>query len=93
MGKSSLVKAAHAVVNEGRAALALVEIHREDIATLPALLQRLGHIERRCILFCDDLSFDGRDASYKIAQSRPPRAGSRAAPTTSFFTPPRTGAT
>ena len=65
MGKSSLVKAAHAAVNDASAALALVEIHREDVATLPALLQRLARTERRCILFCDDLSFDGRDASYK----------------------------
>ena len=65
MGKSSLVKAVHAAVDDGPATLALVEIHREDIATLPALLQRLAKIERRCILFCDDLSFDGRDASYK----------------------------
>ncbi len=65
MGKSSLVKAAHAAANDGSTRLALVEIHREDIATLPGLLQRLGHTERHCILFCDDLSFDGRDASYK----------------------------
>ncbi len=65
MGKSSLVKAAHGAINDGAAALALVEIHREDIATLPALLQRLADTGRRCILFCDDLSFDGRDASYK----------------------------
>ena len=65
MGKSSLVKATHAAVNDGAGSLALVEIHREDVATLPALLQRLAKTERRCILFCDDLSFDGRDASYK----------------------------
>ena len=66
MGKSSLVKAAHAAVNVGRAeAVALIEIHREDIATLPFLLARLRVAARRCILFCDDLSFDGGDASYK----------------------------
>ncbi|WP_299617014.1 ATP-binding protein [Pelagibius sp.] len=68
MGKSSLVKAVHARVNEERGAgsrLALVEIHREDIPSLPRLLQRLRKTERPCILFCDDLSFDGGDASYK----------------------------
>lgn len=66
MGKSSLVKAVHARVNEGRAnPLALVEIHREDIPSLPRLLNLLRGIERRFILFCDDLSFDGEDASYK----------------------------
>ncbi len=70
MGKSSLVKAVHAAVNEeargnGLAPLALVEIHREDTPSLPRLLQRLRGAGRRCILFCDDLSFDGADTSYK----------------------------
>lgn len=69
MGKSSLVKAAHAAVNaepdrEG-AALKLVEIHREDIDTLPSLLAILKASEARFILFCDDLSFDQDDTSYK----------------------------
>jgi predicted AAA+ superfamily ATPase len=65
-GKSSLVKAIHAVVCEetgGR--LALVEIHREDLDSLPLLLQRLRDRPRRFLLFCDDLSFDGGDTSYK----------------------------
>src|SRR5690606_32198386 len=66
MGKSSLVKAVHAVINEAQpGALALVEIHREDIPSLPRLLQKLRHGSRRCVLFCDDLSFDASDASYK----------------------------
>lgn len=65
-GKSSIVKAVHATVNgETGGRLALVEIHREDIPTLPALLSHLRHSGRPCILFCDDLSFDGQDASYK----------------------------
>ncbi|MEX0924183.1 MAG: ATP-binding protein [Rhodovibrionaceae bacterium] len=66
MGKSSLVKAVHARVNEeGQAALALVEIHREDIPSLPRLLGLLRGTQRQWILFCDDLSFDQEDASYK----------------------------
>lgn len=65
-GKSSLVKAIHAQINaEMAGALALVEIHREDIPSLPVLLARLKSAERHCILFCDDLSFDSSDASYK----------------------------
>lgn len=65
-GKSSLVKAVHAEVNaEKDRSLALVEIHREDIPSLPHLLGLLRGSERRCIVFCDDLSFDGDDASYK----------------------------
>ena len=66
MGKSSLVKAAHAAVNaEKPGSLVLVEIHREDIPSLPRLLALLRATPRRCILFCDDLSFDQQDASYK----------------------------
>jgi predicted AAA+ superfamily ATPase len=66
MGKSSLVKAVHAHINQRRPkALALVEIHREDIPSLPRLLEQLRGAERRFMLFCDDLSFDSQDATYK----------------------------
>jgi uncharacterized protein len=65
-GKSSLVKAAHAAVNsEQPHALGLVEIHREDIPSLPRLLSLLRGCARRCLLFCDDLSFDRHDTSFK----------------------------
>jgi predicted AAA+ superfamily ATPase len=68
MGKSSLVKAVHAAVNakrQGAARLALVEIHREEIASLPTLLRTLRTARRRFLLYCDDLSFDKDDTSYK----------------------------
>ncbi|MEQ9638966.1 MAG: ATP-binding protein [Alphaproteobacteria bacterium] len=67
MGKSSLVKALHAaVVGEGHPNLKLIEIHREDIPTLPGLLRLLrARPDIRCLLFCDDLSFDHDDTSYK----------------------------
>ena len=66
MGKSSLVKSVHAEVNAATdGPLILVEIHREDIPSLPDLLKLLGRSDCRCILFCDDLSFDGQDASFK----------------------------
>jgi predicted AAA+ superfamily ATPase len=67
-GKSSLVKAVHAAVNaeaEAKSSIALIEIHREDLASLPLLLSRLRGQRRRCLLFCDDLSFDAADTSYK----------------------------
>ena len=65
-GKSSLIKAVHAAVNEKHPrALALVEIHREDLPSLPRLLSLLRSRPRRCLLFCDDLSFDQHDTSYK----------------------------
>ena len=65
-GKSSLVKAVHAKVLRDRpGSLALVEIHREDIPSLPKLLALLRASGRRCLIFCDDLSFEGSDASFK----------------------------
>jgi predicted AAA+ superfamily ATPase len=68
MGKSSLVKAAHASINIERKPadrLKLIEIHREDIESLPGLMDLLRSSAFRFIVFCDDLSFDGNDASYK----------------------------
>jgi uncharacterized protein len=68
MGKSSLVKAAHASINANRkpfVRLKLIEIHREDIESLPELMDLLRASVFRFIVFCDDLSFDGNDASYK----------------------------
>ena len=66
MGKSSLVKSVHAEINRqtpGR--LVLVEIHREDIPSLPKLLGLLRAQSKRALLFCDDLSFEAEDGSYK----------------------------
>jgi predicted AAA+ superfamily ATPase len=70
MGKSSLVKAIHAAVLAAMPAdapgkLKLIEIHREDIPSLPRLLNQLRAEPHRFILFCDDLSFDHDDAAYK----------------------------
>jgi len=66
MGKSSLVKAIHGAINaKTPRALALVEVHREDIASLPALLGHLRGRTRRVVLYCDDLSFDAEDSTYK----------------------------
>ena len=70
MGKSSLVKAAHAAANHAvPGGLALIEIHREDIRTLPDLLNLLRGRSRRCLILCDDLSFEREDADYKALKS------------------------
>ncbi len=67
MGKSSLVKAAHAAIGAAhpQAGLKLIEIHREDIESLPDLMALLRNAPQRFIVFCDDLSFDAEDTSYK----------------------------
>ena len=70
MGKSSLVKAVHAEANALMpGSLVLIEIHREDIASLPDLLRHLRGQARRCLIFCDDLSFEREDADYKALKS------------------------
>src|SRR5436309_4964469 len=70
MGKSSLVKASHATINAARGKsgpgpLKLIEIHREDIESLPELMTLLRGSKLRTIIFCDDLSFDADDTTYK----------------------------
>jgi predicted AAA+ superfamily ATPase len=77
MGKSSLVKAVHTTVNAsrgvapepGRGRVALIEIQRDDLSTLPELLALLRESARRFIVFCDDLSFEREDADYKALKS------------------------
>jgi predicted AAA+ superfamily ATPase len=67
MGKSSLVKAAHHLISEKMGGkLKLIEIHREDIESLPRLMSFIrSHPKLHFIVFCDDLSFDAQDTSYK----------------------------
>jgi predicted AAA+ superfamily ATPase len=69
MGKSSLVKAIHGNINDrtqdGFQRLVLIEIAREDLETLPTLMRRIGGEDARFIIFCDDLSFDSGETSYK----------------------------
>ena len=66
MGKSSLVKAVHAAVDGGSGRLKLIEIHREEIEALPELMALIRAQPRwNFLVFCDDLSFDAADTSYK----------------------------
>lgn len=68
MGKSSLVKSIHAHINQGRegtSRLKLIEVHREDIGSMPVLLGLIRQTVHRVIVFCDDLSFDAGETTYK----------------------------
>jgi uncharacterized protein len=70
MGKSSLVKAAHAEANRVMpGSLALIEIHRDELESLGGLLDQLRGQTRRCLIFCDDLSFESEDDGYKELKS------------------------
>lgn len=65
MGKSSLIKAVYNKVLELEKDVKLIEIQREDLPSISRLLIKLKKVEQRFILFCDDLSFNDDDASYK----------------------------
>jgi len=66
-GKSSLI---HALLNEhGDEGLRLVEIDKQQLSDLPELLNALANEPYRFVLFCDDLSFEPTDASYKAIKS------------------------
>lgn len=73
MGKSSLVKAIHAEICAGKHAdtkrLILVEISREELESLPILLRAIAKHPARFLIFCDDLSFDNGEVSYKSLKS------------------------
>lgn len=64
-GKSSLVKAIHAAVNDLGHRLKIVEVQREDLPSIGRLLALLRTSDERFLLFCDDLSFSNDDQHYK----------------------------
>jgi predicted AAA+ superfamily ATPase len=68
-GKSALVKSIHAALVKEGLALKLIEVSRDDIATLPALAAILRNRQERTLLFIDDLSFERGDNSYKALKS------------------------
>lgn len=70
MGKSALVKAVHAALTaEHPGGVVLVEIHREEISSLPTLLSLLRAVPRRIVILCDDLSFEPGEGDYKALKS------------------------
>jgi len=64
-GKSSLVKAVHGRICRDGLDCGLVELHREDIEDLPFVMQFLAGIDRRFIIFSDDLAFEHGESTYK----------------------------
>jgi predicted AAA+ superfamily ATPase len=66
-GKSSLVRALlHAYAAQG---LRIVQVDKDDLASLPAIVAEVKDRPYRFILFSDDLSFEPGDASYKVLKS------------------------
>ncbi|MGA1635546.1 MAG: ATP-binding protein, partial [Gemmobacter sp.] len=70
MGKSSLVKAVHGAVLAEGLRLRLIEMSRDDLASVGRLLNLMRAApDERFILFCDDLSFSHDDAQYKALKA------------------------
>ena len=66
-GKSSLVKALlHEYAEQG---LRLIEVDKSDLVSLPALLSLLKDRPEKFIVFCDDLSFETGDETYKALKT------------------------
>jgi predicted AAA+ superfamily ATPase len=66
-GKSSLVKA---LLNDLSAqGLRLIEVDRLDLVDLPEIIDHIEDSERRYVIYCDDLSFDENDATYRALKT------------------------
>lgn len=66
-GKSSLIKA---LLNDhAKAGLRLIEVDRLDLTDLPDIVDRLHDNESRFIIYCDDLTFDENDATYRALKT------------------------
>lgn len=66
-GKSSLIKAClHAYSGQG---LRLIEIDKDDLVDLPDIVDLVAHRPEKFIVYCDDLSFEDGDPSYKALKS------------------------
>jgi hypothetical protein len=66
-GKSTLVKAVfNACAPRG---LRLIEVETHDLVDLPEIVERLYGRPERFVLYCDDLSFEADDPSYKALKA------------------------
>jgi len=66
-GKSSLIKALlNAYANQG---LRVIEVDKTDLIDLPEIVDHIQNAPYRFIIFCDDLSFDEQETSYKHLKS------------------------
>ena len=68
-GKSSLIKSIFVDINKRNNNLKIIEINREDLETLPILLNYIRGYDKQFIIYCDDLSFDKNDTKFKSLKS------------------------
>ena len=66
-GKSSLVKAM--LSRYAKRGLRLIEVEKEHLNDMPDIVDQIADEPYRFVLFCDDLSFDQGDGSYKALKA------------------------
>ena len=66
-GKSSLVKAM--LARYSPQGLRLIEVEKEHLNDMPDIVDLIANERYRFVLFCDDLSFDTGDGSYKALKA------------------------
>lgn len=66
-GKSSLIKA---LLNEFRdLGLRLIQVDRNDLVELPEIVDEIRDLPHHFIVFCDDMTFQQGEASYRALKS------------------------
>jgi len=66
-GKSSLVKGV--LAKFAKRGLRLIEVDRNDLVSLPEIIDLIADRPERFIVFCDDLSFEAAEPGYKALKS------------------------
>lgn len=66
-GKSSLIKALLTTYQDQ--GLRLIEVDKDDLIDLPRIIEQIAERPERFILFCDDLSFEASESSYKALKA------------------------
>ena len=66
-GKSSLIRALlNRYLDQG---LRIIQVDKDDLTSLPAIFSQIKDQPYRFVVFCDDLSFEGGEKSYKVLKS------------------------
>ena len=69
MGKSTLIKSVVKSTSSKNNSLKIIEVARDDIGQMNILLKIIKNIDKKFIIFCDDISFDDNETSYKSLKS------------------------
>ena len=69
MGKSTLIKSVVKATSFKNNSLKIIEVARDDIGQMDSLLKTIKNLDKKFIIFCDDISFDDNETSYKSLKS------------------------